>query len=173
MKIRRSTVFVNTLVIMTLALTGAACNSTSTNSNGGAGSANNANASNTRPAATNATPAAATSSSSASLSTPTNTFMAFYEASKKNDVEGVKRTLSKDTLDFLTAAAKEQKKTLEEALTESLKKADVPTSTPEVRNEKIDGDKATLEIRDEKLNRWETFNFARENGDWKVKLGAE
>jgi hypothetical protein len=99
--------------------------------------------------------------------------MAFYEASKKNDVEGVKRTLSKDSLEFLTEAAKQEKKSLEEALTESLKKADVPTTTPEVRNEKIDGDKATLEIKDDKSGRWETFNFARENNEWKIKLGAE
>ena len=170
MKIRRSSLLTITLAIITLAL-GAGCNSSQSTNSNGAGSSNNANASNTRPAATSATPPATTTS--ASLGTPTNTFMAFYEASKKNDVEGVKRTLSKDSLEFLTEAAKQEKKSLEEALTESLKKADVPTTTPEVRNEKIDGDKATLEIKDDKSGRWETFNFARENNEWKIKLGAE
>jgi hypothetical protein len=168
MKIRRSTALIATLAIMTLALAAACSQGPSTNSNG-AGSSNNANASNNRATAT-PTPAATTS---ASLSTPTNTFMAFYEASKKNDVEGVKRTLSKDSLEFLTAAAKQENKSLEVALNESLKKADVPTTTPEVRNEKIDGERATLEVKDDKSGSWEPFSFVRENAEWKIRLGAE
>ncbi|MBA3766281.1 MAG: DUF4878 domain-containing protein [Acidobacteria bacterium] len=169
MRIRLSSAPFITLVIMTLVLA-AACNSTPTNSNG-AGTPTNANNSNARPAASAATPAATTSGP---LSTPTNAFKAFYEASKKKDVPAVMKTLSKDTVDFLTAEAKKENKTLEVALTESLKTSDVPTTAPETRNEKIDGDKATLEVKDDKVEgKWDTFNFARENGEWKIKLGIE
>jgi Domain of unknown function (DUF4878) len=168
MKIRRSPVLTITLAACALALAAACSKGPTTNSNG-AGTANSANASNTRPATTT-TPAA---TASASLSTPTSAFMAFYDASKKSDVEAVKRTLSKASLDFLTAEAKKENKTLEAALTESLKTADVPKTTPEVRNEKIDGDNATLEVKDEKSSNWDTFNFVRENGEWKLKLGLE
>ncbi|HEX8143847.1 MAG TPA: hypothetical protein VF553_14710 [Pyrinomonadaceae bacterium] len=169
MKIRRSTVLITTLATCALALAAACSKGPATNSNGAA-TAGNANASNSRPAAT---PAATTPATTASLTTPTNTFMAFYEASKKNDVEAVKRTLSKGSLDFLTGEARKDNKTLEAALTESLKNADVPTTTPEVRNEKIDGDNATLEVKDNKTNSWDTFNFVKENGEWKIKLGLE
>jgi hypothetical protein len=169
MKIRRSPVLLTiTLATCALALAAACSKGPTTNSNG-AGTANNANASNTRPAAT--TPPASTANASAS--TPTSTFMAFYEASKKSDVEAVKKTLSKASLDFLTAEAKKENKTLEAALTESLRNADVPKTTPEVRNEKINGDNATLEVKDEKTSGWDTFNFVKENGEWKLKLGLE
>jgi hypothetical protein len=169
MRIRLNSASFITLVIMTLGLA-AACTTTPTNSNTAVVS-NNANTSNARPVAA-ATPAAA-ATTSGSLSTPTNAFMAFYEASKKKDVPAVMRTLSKDSVDFLTAEAKKENKTLEAALTESLKTSDIPTTAPETRNEKIDGDKATLEVKDDKENKWDTFNFARENGEWKIKLGIE
>lgn len=168
MRIRLSSAPFITLVMMTLVLAAACSSTTPTNSNG-TGTATNANNSNARPAAT-ATPAATTSSS---LSTPTKTFMAFYEASKNKNVPAVMATLSKDSVDVLTAEAKKQNKTLEVALTESLKTSDVPTTAPETRNEKIDGDKATLEVKDDKVaDKWDTFNFARENGEWKIKIGV-
>ena len=170
MRIRLSSAPLTALVIMTLFLAAACTTTTPTNSNTAVVS-NNANTSNARPAAA-ATPSAATTASS--LSTPTNTFMAFYEASKKNDVPAVIRTLSKESVDFLTAEAKKENKTLEAALTESLKTSDVPTTAPQTRNEKIDGDKATLEIKDEKVaDKWDTFNFVKENGEWKLKLGID
>lgn len=166
MKIRRSTMRGITLAILMLASV-SACTQPATNTNG-AGTAANANAA--KPAATTTAPAATTAAGS--LSTPTNAFMAFYEASKKNDVPGVMRTLSKDSLDFLTAEAKKENKTLEVALAESLKNADIP-ATPELRNEKIDGDKATIEAKSSKSNDWDTLNFVRENNEWKIKLGVE
>ncbi len=168
MKIRRLSVPGITFAILTLALA-SACSKPAANTNG-AGTAANTNAS--KPAATTTTPAT-TTATAGSLSTPTNTFMAFYEASKKNDVPGVMRVLSKESLDFLTAEAKKENKTLEAALTDSLKTADVPKTTPETRNEKIDGDKATLEVKAEKTNDWDTFNFVKENNEWKLKLGLE
>ncbi|MBA3805408.1 MAG: DUF4878 domain-containing protein [Acidobacteria bacterium] len=168
MRIRLSSAPFIALVIMTLVLS-AACTTTPTNSNG-TGTPANANNSNARPTAA-ATPAATTSNSS--LSTPTKTFMAFYEASKNKNVPAVMSTLSKESVDFLTAEAKKENKTLEAALTESLKTSDVPTNAPETRNEKIDGDKATLEVKDDKGNKWDTFNFAKENGEWKIKIGIE
>jgi Domain of unknown function (DUF4878) len=169
MKIRLSRTLPVTLAICALALA-AACKGPATNSNG-ANTANNANSSNTRPAATTS-PAQAPTTTGA-LSSPTRAFMAFYEASKSGDVEAVKRTLSKGSFDFLTAEAKKENKTLEAALTESLKNADVPKSTPEVRNEKIEGDTATIEVKDEKTNTWDSFKFVRENGEWKIRIGPE
>lgn len=169
MKIRRSPALSMTLAICALALAAACSKGPATNSNGG-GTASNAGASNNRPAATTSTPQA---SATGSLSTPTSAFMAFYEASKKGDVEAIKRTLSKSSIDFLTAEAQKENKTLEAALTESLKNADVPKSTPEVRNEKIEGDNATIEIKDEKTNSWDTFRFVKEGGEWKIKIGLE
>jgi hypothetical protein len=169
MKIRRRTVPGITLAILMLAFV-SACSQPAANTNG-AGTAANANT--TKPAATTTPATTAAAPPTGALSTPTNTFMAFYEASKKNDVPGVIRILSKDSLDFLTAEAKKENKSLEAALTESLKTANVPQTAPETRNEKIDGDKATLEVKAEKTNDWDTFNFVKENNEWKLRLGME
>ena len=169
MKIRRSTVLTITLATFALALATACSKGPTTNSNGG-GTASNANASNTRPASTATTPAATTTGGDA-LSTPTNAFKAFYETSKKKDIAGFKRTLSKDTLALLETQAKAENKTLDAALTEQFEKMDVPATLPETRNEKIEGDKATLEVKDDKTGTWESFKFVKENNEWKAQLG--
>ncbi len=104
-------------------------------------------------------------------SSPTATFKAFYDAQKNKDVPGMKKTLTKGSLAMLAKGAKEQKKTLDDALKEGF---DDPTAKatkmPETRNEKIDGDSATLEVQDDTTKKWETMYFAKEDGEWKVAL---
>jgi hypothetical protein len=57
-------------------------------------------------------------------------------------------------------------------MAEGLKQAsaEVPETMPETRNEKIDGDTATLEVKDDKKDKWETIHFAKEDGEWKLAL---
>jgi hypothetical protein len=102
-------------------------------------------------------------------STPTATFKAFYEASKKKDVAGMKKSLSKGTLDMFDKLAKEQNKTTDEMLKE-VDKDDKSEKMPETRNEKITGDNATLEVKNDKTNKWDTLPFVKENGEWKIAL---
>ena len=102
-------------------------------------------------------------------STPTATFKAFYEASKKKDVSGMKKTLSKGTLDMFDKLAKEQNKTTDEML-KDVDKDDKSEKMPETRNEKITGDTATLEVKNEKTNKWDSLPFVKENGEWKIAL---
>ena len=102
-------------------------------------------------------------------STPTATFKAFYEASKKKDVAGMKKTLSKGSLDMFDKLAKEQNKSTDELL-KSLDKEDKNQKMPETRNEKINGDTATLEVKNDKTNKWDTLPFVKENGEWKIAL---
>ena len=98
---------------------------------------------------------------------PTATAKAFYDAAKAKDVPGIKNTMSKGSLELLEGIAKMQNKTLDEALKEPSKST--PPATFESRNEKITGDTATLEIKDEKGN-WETLPFVKEDGQWKIAL---
>src|SRR5437016_11491837 len=112
---------------------------------------------------------AASACSLLNRSTPTATFKAFYEASKKKDVAGMKKTLSKGTLDMFDKLAKEQNKTTDEMLKE-VDKDDKSEKMPETRNEKISGDTATLEVKNDKTNRWDPLPFVKENGEWKIAL---
>jgi hypothetical protein len=73
--------------------------------------------------------------------------------------------LSKEAIDFLTEMGKEEKKTLDDQL-KAL--ADRPQADrAETRNEKIDGDTATLEYLNER-GTWSKMDFVKEGNDWKI-----
>jgi hypothetical protein len=99
---------------------------------------------------------------------PTETMKALNEASKTKDVETIKKLVSKGTLDLLNKAAKDQNTTIDELL----KKDDGSPfqELPETRNENITGDAATIEVKNNATNDWETMPFVKEEGVWKIAL---
>ena len=104
-------------------------------------------------------------------SSPTNTFKTFYEAQKKKDVEAMKKTLSKGSIAMMEKAARAQDKPLDKALTEGLESPGGKTDKmPETRNEKIDGDNATIEVQNEETKKWDKVYFVKEDNDWKIAL---
>ena len=103
-------------------------------------------------------------------SSPTATFRAYYEASKNKDVAGVKNSFSKTTLEIFERQAKENNKTVDEMFKTGMERKPMPDKMPEMRNEKINGNDATLEIHDEKSGRWDTVTFVKEDGQWKIAL---
>ena len=104
-------------------------------------------------------------------SSPTVTYKAFFEAQKRKDLPGMKKTLSKGSLAMLEQGAKEQKKTLDESLKEGFDDPAFKAPTmPPTRNQKIDGDSATLEVQNEKSKDWETLYFVKEDGEWKFAI---
>ncbi|HEX8709712.1 MAG TPA: hypothetical protein VF723_15840 [Pyrinomonadaceae bacterium] len=100
-------------------------------------------------------------------SSPTATAKAFADAARAKDVEGIKKALSKGSLTMLEGFAKMQNKTLDEALKQP-SNSNMPANF-ESRNEKITGDTATLEVKDEK-GAWEAIPFVKEDGQWKIAL---
>ena len=100
--------------------------------------------------------------------TPTAAFKTFYEAAKSNNIEGIKRSMSKKTMEAMTKAAGKENKSVDESLKDMAK--DAPSKTPQTRNEKIDGDKATLEVKDDKMDKWDSVPFVKEDGQWKIAL---
>lgn len=101
-------------------------------------------------------------------STPTEAFKTFYEASKGKDVPTLKKVMSKATLDELEKEAKGENKSLDQYLADESQKG-LPSSLPETRNEKIDGDKATVEVKTQSGD-WRPFPFVKEDGDWKIDM---
>ena len=95
-------------------------------------------------------------------STPTETFKAFYDAAKKRDAAGIKKTLSKGLLSKLEDEAKKSNKSFDEHLVN----VNLPDTLPETRNEKIDGDRADLEFKG-KTGEWRPAHFLQEDGEWK------
>ncbi len=102
-------------------------------------------------------------------SSPTKTFKAFFEASKKKDTVAMKKSLSKGSVDMFDKLAKEQKKSTDEIL-KGIDKEGKDEKIPETRNEKITGDTATLEVKNEKSDKWDSLPFVKEEGEWKIAL---
>ncbi len=110
-------------------------------------------------------PAADTSLSTGnSMASPTEAYKTAYTARQKKDIETLKKVLSKDALKFFAMMG-------EGKTEEGLKQlADSPQAkTAESRNEKISGDKATLEYLDENGG-WSPMDFVKEDGSWKLDI---
>jgi hypothetical protein len=99
---------------------------------------------------------------------PTEVYKAFFVASQTGDLSGVKGTISKGSWAQLEIAAKEQGKTPDQLLKDQ--KVAAGELIPELRNERIQGETATLETRRAGLNTWLTVPFVREGGEWKIAL---
>ncbi|MBA3767056.1 MAG: hypothetical protein H0W99_08735 [Acidobacteria bacterium] len=102
-----------------------------------------------------------------SLATPTETYKTGYAARQKKDIAGLKRVLSKEALEFLTEVGKEEQKTLDDQLRALAERPQAPTA--ETRDEKISGNRASLEYLNER-GKWVSMEFVKEGNDWKIDL---
>ena len=141
----------------------AACNKTTNNSN------NSNNSNNALSPAANKN--SSTPATTGGYSTPAAALKTFYEASKATNIEGVKRSMSKKAMDEITKSAARENKTVDDSLREIIK--DAPANMPAMRDEKIEGDKASAEVKDEKMDKWTRIYFVREGGQWKLALDEE
>jgi hypothetical protein len=93
-------------------------------------------------------------------------YRATLNAGKKGDWETYKHGFTQATLQQHVELAKAAGMALEDYY-----RAQVSPDfqIPEVRNEKEDGDNATIEIRSEEPRRgWVRLPFIKENGEWKI-----
>jgi hypothetical protein len=152
------------IIIALLTFTFAGCTAAregKPNANAGT-NANSANANK----AEESKPSNTTASSEMATGSPTATMVAFIEALKKKDTETIKKSLSKESIVKLEEAAKAGKTTIDQIITEGEDMS--KEKTPEMRNEKIDGDSATVEVQDEKTKNWDTIPLVKEDGSWKI-----
>ena len=97
---------------------------------------------------------------------PLETMKTYTKAVKAKDTSTMKLLLSADTKKMLEQEAKSQNVGLDEVVKrETL----FPESQKvfEFRNEKIEGDKATLEVKNS-YGQWETWPFVKEDDQWKI-----
>jgi hypothetical protein len=97
---------------------------------------------------------------------PVETMKTYTKAVKAKDTTTMKLLLSSDTIKMLEQEAKSQNVVLDEVVKrETL----FPESQKvfEFRNEKIEGDKATVEVKNS-FGQWETWPFVFEDSQWKI-----
>ncbi len=110
--------------------------------------------------------------------TPTGVVNAFIESSKQGDIDGIKKYLTEQDVklidmgeQFMGMMDSAQKNTMKEKMAQEFKKNTKDVNI-EVGNEKIDGDKATVEVSSTKEGKKTTqpFSLKKENGQWKISL---
>jgi hypothetical protein len=160
---RQSIALVVVVALAAIAVAATGCSKTSTNTS----NTNTAtNTSSTRT--TNTTTQTATPSSTS----PTGVMQASFNAVKNKDVAGFKKTLSSADLKEMEAIFAKDGKTVDGFLKEMMElPSDMMPATLETRNEKIDGDKATLEYK-QRDGSWKTTHLVKEDGEWKMKRVA-
>lgn len=98
--------------------------------------------------------------------TPLETFKTYIKAMRAKDTTTMKILLSKATLKSHEQEAKAQGITVDDIVKRD-STVNEGQKTVEFRDEKIDGDKATLQVKTG-YGSWETIPFVREDGDWKI-----
>ena len=102
---------------------------------------------------------------------PLETFQTYTKAIKQKDTTTMKLLLSSESLKMHEQQAKSQNVTVDEIVKRETLFSSEQTSV-RFRNEKIEGDKAVIEIENASAI-WETVPFINEEGVWKIdKIGA-
>ena len=99
-------------------------------------------------------------------STPIQTFKTYTKAIKQKDIDTMKLLLSKETMKMHELEAQAQNVNVDEIVKRETLFNENQT-TVKLRNEKIDGDLATLEVENS-YGVWETVPFFKEDGVWKI-----
>ena len=99
-------------------------------------------------------------------STPLETLKAYTLAIKKKDSTQMKLLLSDASIKMAEQEAKAQNVTLDEIMKRETLFSE-NQRTVEHRNEKVDGDRATIEMKDS-FDTWIIVPFVREEGVWKI-----
>lgn len=99
-------------------------------------------------------------------SAPLDTLKIYTQAIKRKDTAMMKRMLSKGSLKMAQDEAAQQNESLDEALQKETLFSSEQTSL-EFRNEKIEGDSATIEVKNS-FGTWDVVPFVREDGRWKI-----
>lgn len=98
---------------------------------------------------------------------PSDVLRQYVEASQKQDIATMKSLLSRDSLKFIEEKAAPMKLTVDDVLR---RETEVKIqSIPETRNEKIEGDTATVEVQNPATGIYDVkYPFVKENGAWKL-----
>lgn len=98
--------------------------------------------------------------------TPVETFKTYINAVKQKDTTRMKLLLSSESIKMHEHEAKSQNVTLDDIVKRETLFSE-GQKVVEFRNEKIDGEQATLEVKNS-FGTWETVPFVREDNEWKI-----
>jgi hypothetical protein len=104
-------------------------------------------------------------------STPFETLKSYTLAIKRKDTTSMKLLLSDASLKMAEQQARSQNSTVDDVVKNETLFAENQNRL-EYRNEKIEGDRATIEVKDS-FDSWNTVPFVLEEGIWKIDKQAK
>lgn len=99
-------------------------------------------------------------------STPLETLRAYTQAIKRKDTTEMKLLLSSASIKMAEQEAKAQGRPLDDVVKNETLFGETQTQL-RFRNERIDGDRATIEVENS-FGAWDTVPFVKEEGAWKL-----
>lgn len=109
---------------------------------------------------------AASCSGEPKADTPIETFKTYINAIKQKDTTRMKLLLSSESIKMHEQEAKAQNVALDDIVKRETLFSE-GQKVVEFRNEKIDGERATLEVKNS-FGAWETIPFVREENEWRI-----
>lgn len=103
--------------------------------------------------------------------TPTEAYKRLYAAVKEKNTDKIKAEMSAKSQEFAESLAERQKKTAAEVYANGFTATTFAPELPEIRDERIAGCWAAVEVRNEKDNRWEDLPYVNQDGSWKLAVG--
>ena len=103
--------------------------------------------------------------------TPTEAYKRLFAAVKSKNTESIKNEMSAATQAFAGFVGKQQNKTLDEVFANGFTQTTFAETLPEIRDERIKGKMAAIEVWNAKSNIWEDLPFIREKTGWKLAIG--
>ena len=103
---------------------------------------------------------------------PIGVLKTFTDAKADKDGAAMKQTISKNTLDTIAGVAKAKGLSIEEYLSKGNTTPLNNPAMPETRNERIEGEKAFVEIKRSSADAWRKLTFVKEDNVWKMDLAA-
>lgn len=103
--------------------------------------------------------------------TPTEAYKRLFSAVKEKNVENIKSSISKKTQELAAFTAERQKSPIEKVYENGFTGTTFSPTLPEIRDERVKGCWAAVEVRNSKDQRWEDLPYVQEDGVWKLAFG--
>ena len=103
--------------------------------------------------------------------TPTDAYKRLFAAVKSKNTESIKNEMSAATQAFAGFVGKQQNKTIDEVYANGFTQTTFAETLPEIRDERVKGKMAAIEVWNAKSNIWEDLPFVREKTGWKLAIG--
>ncbi len=105
--------------------------------------------------------------------TPSEAYRMLFAAVKSQDPAKIKSMLSKGSMGLAEMASGQQKKPVEEIIKNGFSETTFADNYPQMRDERIKGDFAAVEVFNETRKQWDDVPLVKEDGSWKVAFGDQ